>query len=79
MKVGTIRLKNSEDVSLVCAILNTYTWDVDAVCGRYCVDGKSVIALFMLLEQDIDIYLHCSVPDMHEEMRKELEEWLVKC
>ena len=78
MKTATIRLKNSEDVSLACAIFNTYIWDIDAVSGRYCVDAKSVLGLFLLLDQNIDIYLHSDIYDMHKELREELEDWLIK-
>ena len=78
MKTATIRLKTSEDVSLVCAIFNTYTWDIDAVSGRYCVDAKSVLGLFLLLDKNIDIYLHTDIYDMHKTLREELEDWLIK-
>ena len=77
MKCCTIRMKNDEDVSLVCSITNTYYCDVDAVCGRYTVDAKSLMGLMMLMNKDVDIVIHTEVYRIQEELHSELEDWIV--
>ena len=64
-KVCTIKLLNDKDVSEVCGIINTYSFDVDATFGRYLLDAKSIMGLLTLgFGKDIDIIAHTE--DLYE-------------
>ena len=60
----TIRLNTINDVKEFVNITNKYDFDIDLVCGRYAVDGKSIMGIFSLdLAKTIDVQAHAYTAD----------------
>lgn len=78
MKITTIKLKNDKDISEACSLFNSLDNDIDAVCGRYVIDAKSLIGLMFFLNQNIDIYMrNCYSLYEKDLLKDELEKWEV--
>ena len=75
MLVATIKIKDMADACRVSSIADTYAWDIHGVCGRYIIDLKSVLGVLSVgFGKTIDVYLHCHLPEVGEELRHELED-----
>jgi Phosphotransferase system, HPr-related proteins len=48
MKTTNIRLSSIQDVRSFVEIMAKYDAEVDLICGRYIVDGKSIMGIFSL-------------------------------
>lgn len=48
MKEFNVRLSTIEDVKRFVDVVSSCEYDVDLSCGRYIVDGKSIIGIFSL-------------------------------
>lgn len=68
----TIMLSTISDVKEFVNITNRYDFDIDLVCGRYAVDGKSIMGIFSLdLTKPIELQAHAYTADNFiDEMRK---------
>lgn len=76
MTIATIQLNNAKDISDVSSLFNKQKYDIDVACGKYLIDGKSVIGLFMFLQMPITIYGTCCISD-GEDLRNKLIKWSV--
>lgn len=67
-----IRLNTINDVKEFVNITNKYDFDIDLVCGRYAIDGKSIMGIFSLdLTKIIEVQAHVYTADNFiDELRK---------
>lgn len=72
--VTKIHLNNEKDVSSVCNIFNMSRYDIDIACGKYLIDGKSLLGLLMFLDKDLDVYASC-LREESEELKNKLVKW----
>lgn len=71
-----IRLNTINDVKEFVNITNRYDFDIDLVCGRYAIDGKSIMGIFSLdLSKVIEVQAHVYTADNFiDELRKFIAE-----
>lgn len=67
-----IKLNTISDVKEFVNITNRYDFDIDLVCGRYAIDGKSIMGIFSLdLTKIIEVQAHVYTADNFiDDMRK---------
>jgi hypothetical protein len=75
MKEYNIRLSTIEDVRSFVNVVSLCEYDVDVSCGRYIVDGKSIIGLFSLdLLSPLRMTVHTDdVGDLEDRLARFLE------
>ena len=57
MKKLLIKIDSLETVNAICAVCMKYRgeFEVDIYCGRYCVDGISVIGVTSMLGREVNV------------------------
>ena len=69
MKIMRIKLNTLNDANSLVKSIDKYNYDIDAVCGRYVIDAKSIMGIFSLdLSKPIDLAIHAGDTDMSEIM-----------
>lgn len=70
MKSFLVHLKSINDVKEFVRIVNSFSYDVDLVSGRYIVDAKSIMGIFSLdLAKPIKVEVHHeNSQDLHEKL-----------
>lgn len=48
MKIMRIKLNTLNDANSLVKSIDKYNYDIDAVCGRYVIDAKSIMGLLSL-------------------------------
>ena len=70
----SIKLENFEDVNKLVNFCHKYSCDIDVSCGRYVVDGKSVMGVSSLVGNKVNIIIH----SVTTEEKIEFEERILK-
>ena len=75
MKIMRIKLNTLNDANSLVKSIDKYNYDIDAVCGRYVIDAKSIMGIFSLdLSKPIDLNIHAD--DNVEEIMEMLKPYL---
>ena len=54
-----IKLNTLNDANSLVKSIDKYNYDIDAVCGRYVIDAKSIMGIFSLdLSKPIELNIH---------------------
>ena len=77
MFITRIRLNNEEDVGNVCSLFTSISYDIDISCGKYLINGKSLLGLLMFLNKDLDVYGTC-YPQECIELKNKLTKWEIE-
>lgn len=76
MKIMTIRLNTLSDANSFVKAIDKYDYDVDAVCGRYVIDAKSIMGILSLgLPKEIDVLIHTNNREVIDKFQKDIWEW----
>ena len=60
-------------------ILSGYNYDIDAVCGRYVIDAKSIMGLLSLgIPKEIFIVIHTNNKDVISKFEEDISKWKVE-
>lgn len=58
---------------------DTYNYDIDAVCGRYVIDAKSIMGLLSLgIPKEIFIVIHTNNKDVISKFEEDISKWKVE-
>lgn len=74
--VFKIKLKTINDIKEFVNITMRADEDVDLVCGKYCIDGKSIMGIFSL-EIDKPIQVRMADTDF-QKLRDNLEQYITE-
>lgn len=78
MKVK-VKLTMLNDCALFVAKCGQYEEDVDYCCGRYVIEGKSLMGVTSVgLGRVCEVRIHTDDIEVAERFRKDMEEWIVE-
>ena len=76
MKIMKIKLNTLSDANSLVKTIDKYDYDIDAVCGRYVIDAKSIMGIFSLdLSKAITMEIHS---DDCQNFLNEIKPFIVK-
>ncbi len=76
MKRMRIKLNTLNDANDFIKTIDKYDYDVDAVCGRYVIDAKSIMGLLSLgIPKEIDVVLHTNNKDVISSFEDDILPW----
>lgn len=59
--------------------IDKYDYDIDAVCGRYVIDAKSIMGLLSLgIPKEIFIVIHTNNRDVISKFEEDISKWKVE-
>lgn len=78
MKTVRIKLNTINDVNKFVNITNEYYYDIDAICGRYIVDAKSILGILSFgIPKTIDVTIHTGNKQLADTFIEDLSLWEV--
>lgn len=76
MRRMRIKLNTLNDANSFVKAIDKYDYDVDAVCGRYVIDAKSIMGLLSLgIPKEIDVVLHTNNRDVISKFEDDILPW----
>lgn len=76
MRRMRIKLNTLNDANGFVKAIDKYDYDVDAVCGRYVIDAKSIMGLLSLgIPKEIDVVLHTNNRDVISKFEDDILPW----
>ncbi len=75
MKIMRIKLNTLNDANSLVKSIDKYNYDIDAVCGRYVIDAKSIMGLF---PKEIFIVIHTNNKDVISKFEEDISKWKVE-
>lgn len=79
MKQYRIRLETANNAALFVTICNEFGCDIDAECGRYVLDAKSIMGVLSVgLDRELLITLHTDNLSVADEFEEAIKLWEVK-
>ena len=70
MKIMRIKLNTLNDANSLVKSIDKYNYDIDAVCGRYVIDAKSIMGLLSLI--------HTNNKDVISKFEEDISKWKVE-
>ncbi len=75
MYTTKIQMINVDDVKRFVTAANNYDFEIDLTCGRYTVDGKSIMGIFSL---DLSKEIQLTASQYDEKFIEEIKDFIVK-
>lgn len=76
MKKMRIKLNTLNDANSFVKAVDKYDYDVDAVCGRYVIDAKSIMGLLSLgLPKSVEIIIHTNNKNVISKFTEDISKW----
>ena len=76
MKIMRVKLNTLNDANSFVKTIDKYDYDVDAVCGRYVIDAKSIMGLLSLgIPKSIDIIIHTNNKNVINDFENDIVQW----
>ncbi len=70
-----IQMINVDDVKRFVTAANNYDFEIDLTCGKYTVDGKSIMGIFSL---DLSKEISLTASETNESFIQEIRDFIVK-
>lgn len=68
----SFKLENLNDVNKLVNLCQKYSCDIDVSCGRYVVDGKSVMGVSSLIGNEVNVTIHSVTTEDKIEFEKKI-------
>lgn len=79
MKIMKIKLNTLNDANSLVKAIDKYDYDIDAICGRYVIDAKSIMGLLSLgIPKEIFIVIHTNNRDVISKFEEDISKWKVE-
>lgn len=76
MKIMRVKLNTLNDANSFVKAIDKYDYDVDAVCGRYVIDAKSIMGLLSLgIPKSIDVIIHTNNKNVINDFENDIASW----
>ena len=76
MKIMRVKLNTLNDANSFVKAIDKYDYDVDAVCGRYVIDAKSIMGLLSLgIPKSIDVIIHTNNKNIISDFENDITPW----
>lgn len=76
MKIMRLKLNTLNDANSFVKAIDKYDYDVDAVCGRYVIDAKSIMGLLSLgIPKSIDVIIHTNNKNVINDFENDISPW----
>lgn len=76
MKIMRVKLNTLNDANSFVKAIDKYDYDVDAVCGRYVIDAKSIMGLLSLgIPKSIDVIIHTNNKNVINDFENYIASW----
>ena len=76
MKKMKIKLNTLNDANSFVKAVDKYDYDVDAICGRYVIDAKSIMGLLSLgLPKSVEIIIHTNNKNVISKFTEDISKW----
>lgn len=76
MKIMRVKLNTLNDANSFVKAIDKYDYDVDAVCGRYVIDAKSIMGLLSLgIPKSIDVIIYTNNKNVINDFENDIASW----
>lgn len=76
MKRMKIKLNTLNDANSFVKTIDKYDYDIDAVCGRYVIDAKSIMGLLSLgIPKEVNVIIHTNNKDVISNFEDDILPW----
>lgn len=71
-----IKLNTLNDANSFVKAIDKYDYDIDAVCGRYVIDAKSIMGLLSLgIPKEVNVIIHTNNKDVISNFEDDILPW----
>ena len=71
-----IKLNTLNDANSFVKTIDKYDYDIDAVCGRYVIDAKSIMGLLSLgIPKEVNVIIHTNNKDVISNFEDDILPW----
>ena len=76
MRRMKIKLNTLNDANSFVKAIDKYDYDIDAVCGRYVIDAKSIMGLLSLgIPKEVNVIIHTNNKDVISNFEDDILPW----
>ena len=76
MRRMKIKLNTLNDANSFVKTIDKYDYDIDAVCGRYVIDAKSIMGLLSLgIPKEVNVIIHTNNKDVISNFEDDILPW----